>query len=238
MWLDPEGRDWLTDSEWQDAKQAAENLLEPGGLATASLHVIDRLGTLADVEASLTCSELPGKLLAEKAAIESDRFLDDRIQQASEAGAFEDVARLAYTIARSGQWSDKAVLRALDRIARITGAGEHPATRQALVTLLDRLSFAPEVGGDPPRLRSTWPAYCAARAALAETSREAIQWWSRATDLRPLDHDYYERLSESFAAAGRDDKAHRAAERAWALAGLKTCADLVIEELSDREVGP
>ncbi|MES1245673.1 MAG: hypothetical protein ABUT39_28970 [Acidobacteriota bacterium] len=213
-WLDPEGRKRLAGEE--AAAGALAGRLA-GRAGSASPWLIEQLVLQAWDDREPYCALREALLRAslELQPKESWHALE-LAAKAAATGRPAEAAAFAARSAASHNWSSGYVLEALEPLALMPGASSDPGARAALEELLDRVSPLVESRSEASdyTLRSAYPEYQAARAALARDPGEAAERWRRAVELRPKSAAYRLRLAEALDRAGRADEAREA--RRWA----------------------
>ena len=221
-WLSGTGRGALAPGDRPAAEGAAARLTA-GPLARTSPWFLGSLETLTQSSDPAFCG-LRERVLREAAALEPGIGwrLRELAQTAADAGRREEAADLALRSAAAEGWDGPAILRSLEVLAAMPGAGESPAVRAALEQLLERLELVLSEN-DNLHPRSSRPAWWAGRAALARDAGDAVDLWRRGVELAPKSAAYRKRLAEALERAGRREEAAEARRWAAALEAVPEC---------------
>ena len=155
-------------------------------------------------------------------------LLEKLLDQTLASGGDEAIVRTAIDLARARSFDQRSVLRALEVMAPL--AAGRPEAKAAVAELLRRLPRASGPRDDsgpgdsvPLRPWKSMAPYCAARAALADSPREAMRWWRRAVEIDPLRAAYRIRLAESLESTDDKDEAARQRRAARDLEEVPSC---------------
>lgn len=222
-WLGSESRWYVAPGLEEEARAAAEDRLSPGRLERGSPWFLEHLLTLSESE--LACGRRQAALDASLAIRPSSTaLLTERLELAVAERDLGVAAELVLRRVVTRRWSSAAILEALQLLAPVKGAGDSPASREALELLLARLPLVPETEDGSPRRRAVLAPYCAARAALTGRVEGSVTWWRRAVELEPLEASYRARLAEALEATGQTWLAARQRERSAMLVPVARCA--------------
>lgn len=224
-WLSGTGRGALP-PEAAPVAEAAALRLTAGSLGQASPWLVERLETLT-LEGDPASCGLRERVVREALVLEPELGwrLEELAGRAADTGRGAEAASLALRFAAASGWESAQVARALEILAVMPRAGDDPAVRKAVETLLDRLDLVvprPVESGFLPR--RAMPGYCAGRAALARDPEDAVDWWRRAVELSPKGAPYRWRLADALERAGRKREAAQARSWAAAVDGVRACA--------------
>ena len=155
-------------------------------------------------------------------------LLEKLLDQTLASGGEPAIVRTAIDLARARSFDQRSVLRALEVVAPL--AAGRPEAKTAVAELLRRLPHASGPRDDsgpgdsvPLRPWKSMAPYCAARAALADSPREAVRWWRRAVEIDPLRAAYRIRLAELLESTGDKDEAARQRRAARDLEEVPSC---------------